>query len=225
MGPLSRAAVLGGLCLCAPLAAPAAAQPEDAAEVIVERLHSPVPLYTFDWEDLWPRSYSSGDEFGCSSRVPFGDWYFAPAPANQDEDGHWRRFSNYGVFHCAAILRAGDDRTELEDSRFEYGFFVKLGNAKVDSAKWEIWALQSGTVPGSDYVLLAREAGQKGQIESFRMLQQRCPAGSILKAEGLDIWSTRYCSIESREKLLSLARKMLRLPPRGTLSRVPSQLK
>lgn len=215
-----RSAGLSVLALTAGVALPSNARAAYFSEVIVERIHSPLPLYTFDWENLWPRSFASGDEFGCSSRVPFGDWQFAPAPTNQDEEGHWRRFTNYGVFHCAAILRDADERAELEKSGYEYGFFVQLGLANFASAQWELWALQSGTVPGSSYTLLAREAGQKGRIESFRMLQQRCPAGNVLKAEGLDIWSTRYCSIESRGELLSLARKMLRLPPRGTLNRV-----
>lgn len=102
---------------------------------------------------------------------------------------------------------------------------MKLGNAKLGSKKWELWALQSGTVPGSEYTLLARDAGDKGLIDSFRMLQQRCPSSRTLEAKGLDIWSTRYCSIESRAELLSLGQSMLRLPPRGTLTRLSTEAK
>ena len=201
------------------IVAPAPVLAEDASEVVVERIHSDLPLYTFDWEAIWPRSFSSKDEFGCMSRVAFGDWRFVPAQANQHEEEYWERFSNYGVFHCAAVMRTADERTGLEDARWEYGFFVQLGKAKLGSADWEIWALQKGTVPGSDYTLLAREPRQEELIHEFRVLQQHCPSGRLLEADGLDVWNTRYCAINSRSELLSLGRRMLRLPPRGTIAR------
>lgn len=47
-------------------------------EMVAERLHAPLPLYTFDWAETWPRSFSSGEDFGCTSRVAFGDWRFTP---------------------------------------------------------------------------------------------------------------------------------------------------
>lgn len=149
--------------------------------------------------------------------MAWGDWRFIRADA---EDGaeSWERFTNYGVFHCAAILRAADDLAELARAQWKYGFFVRLGKGRLRSQAWELWALQIGTVPGSDYVLLAREESEERLIKSFRVLQRHCPAGGIREAEGLDIWATRYCRIESRADLLALARRMLRLPPLGTIS-------
>lgn len=97
MSRLNNAA-LWAACLSAFLPFAAKAQARDASEVIVDRIHSPVPLYTFDWEEFWPRGFSSGDEFGCTSRVAFGDWQFVPTPTNEYEESHWQRFSNYGVF-------------------------------------------------------------------------------------------------------------------------------
>lgn len=200
--------------------APVPAQTGQRAESVAERIHSNLPLYTFEWEDLWPRNFHSGDSFGCTSRVAFGDWRFTPAETDANEE-FWHRYSNYGVFHCAAIIRAADERTGLGEAQWKYGFFVRLGRARFRSNQWELWAIQQGTVPGSEYILLAREAGREEPVESFRVLQQRCPSGRLLEAEGFDIWGTRYCAIDSRAELLALARRMLRLPPLGTLARVP----
>jgi hypothetical protein len=79
--------------------------------------------------------------------------------------------------------------------------------------------LQKGFHTGSDYSLLAREAAKTGMIEEFRVLQQRCPRERMREVRGLDVFSTGYCDIQSREELLSLARTMLRLPPLGALLR------
>ncbi|MEO8375536.1 MAG: hypothetical protein ABI471_09940 [Sphingomonas bacterium] len=198
-------------------APPALAADDD--EVTVERIHSALPLYTFDWEQIWPRSFSSGEDFGCTSRVAFGDWRFTPDNKNDQAEEHWEQFTNYGVFHCAAIMRTADEQGELDEAQSEYGFFVQLGTARKGAARWELWALQRGTVPGSEYTLLAREPGGS-TIKRFTMLQQRCPSGTQIEAKGLDIWTTRYCAINSRAELLLLARKMLALPPLGVIERV-----
>lgn len=198
-------------------ASPALAADDD--EVVVERIHSALPLYTFDWEQIWPRSFSSGDDFGCTSRVAFGDWRFTPNPNNEFGREHWERFTNYGVFHCAAIMRTAGEQGELDKARWEYGFFVQLGTARKGAVSWELWALQRGTVPGSEYTLLAREPGGT-TIKQFTMLQQRCPSGTQIEAKGLDIFVTRYCEIDSRAELLLLARKMLALPALGVIERV-----
>lgn len=200
-------------------AGPLRAEAEERPEPVLELIHSDLPLYTFEWADLWPRSFHGDDEFGCLSRVPSGDWRFTPANGEED-DGYWDRYTNYGVFHCAAIFRTADERAELADAKWKYGFFVLIGKARVRSRSWELWALQKGMIPGSEYILLAREAGTPGRVESFRVLQRRCPPGRIREAKNLDIWGSRYCSIDSRAELLTLARRMLRRPPAGTLSRV-----
>ena len=213
--PLAMCIWLGSF----PIAA-TAVQPADTAERVVDRIHSNLPLYTFDWDQMWPRGFQDGDDFGCTSLVPFGDWQLAPDKTDKYGEEAWYRFENYGVYHCAAIMRRADDRAELEKAQNHYGYFVRIGKARTGSVEWDLWALQSGTVPGSDYVLMAREAGKTGRIEDFVMLQQRCPPDSTLEAKGMDIWNTRYCSINSREELLSLSRQMLELPPVGVLKRV-----
>jgi hypothetical protein len=197
---------------------PAAAPAQDGAELVAEHLHSAVPLYSFDWKDMWPRSFHEGDEFGCASRVSFGDWRFVPTDPRPDNE-HWSRFSNYGVFHCAAIFRSAEKRDKLDEAKWSYGFFVRLGKARLGSGRWELWALQKGMVPGSEYTLLAREEGE-GVVDSFSVLQRRCPPGRSMEARGMDVWSTRYCLVASRAELLSLGRRMLRQPPLGTISLV-----
>ena len=131
----------------------------------------------------------------------------------------WERFSNYGVFHCAAILRAAHEREDLGKALWKYGFFVRLGRMRVGSHRWELWAIQKGVVPGSEYVLLARDSEDHDLIKKFRVLQRRCPSGR-LRSTQLGIWNTRYCPVNSRQELLALARNMMRLPPLGTIEYV-----
>lgn len=215
-GPVSIAA---GLAALAVASFAVQARAEGREERVAERIRSDLPLYTFEWEDLWPRSYRSDEEFGCTSRVGFGDWRFVPADSER-RGISWHRYSNYGVFHCAAVMRVADEQSELAKAEWEYGFFVLIGEARVLSKKWELWVLQKGMIPGSEYVLLARESGLTGLVDRFRVLQRRCPPGAIREVGGLDVWSTRYCSIESRAELLALARRMVRRPPLGTISKV-----
>ncbi len=214
----------GLLAIAACVGSPATGEPgEEYDDLAVDHLHSDLPLYSFEWDDFWPRSFLPPDAIaGCSSRVAFGDWQFTPAPGNEFEGSEWYRFRNYGVFHCAAILSNAPERDELGDSRWEYGFFVKLGETTVDGTDWELWAIQEGTVPGSDYVLLARSSEGEGLVDRFEMLQQDCPRSAVREIRDFtfDIWRTRYCIIRNRTELLALARRMVRLPHRGSLQRV-----
>ena len=107
---VARSAIL--LATCAFFGSPAFAQEvssEEEYELKAERLHSDLPLYTFDWEETWPRSFSSREDgvlsFGCTSPVAFGDWHFEPNPKDRFGETYWLRISNYGVLHCAANFR------------------------------------------------------------------------------------------------------------------------
>src|SRR3546814_463228 len=147
---------LFALCLSLPLHA------EDEYEWQAERVHAPLPLYTFEWDDAWPRSYTAPDIIaGCTSRVAFGDWQFLPNPDDEFGDPYWIRVSNYGVFHCAANLLIADDRDNLDDGEFMRGLFVRIGTGMLDGTTWELWVLQQGFVPGSSYTLLARKNGDE----------------------------------------------------------------
>lgn len=192
---------------------------DEPPEISADMLHADVPLYTFEWEDMWPRNFTSGDDFGCVSAVRFGDWQFMPASDNPNENTSWGRFLNYGVFHCAAILLEAENRQELDKAAWRYGYFVKIGTGRRNGKLWELWVIQSGTRPGSDYRLLAREPKQTAPF-AFQVLQQRCPKSWYREGKGLDVWRTHYCVTNSRADLLTLARRMLALPARGTLALV-----
>ncbi|MEM7666019.1 MAG: hypothetical protein AAF250_09205 [Pseudomonadota bacterium] len=213
--------------LCAPLAlasigAPVAANAEYEWEA--EQVHSDLPLYTFDWEELWPRSLDDPDIIaGCGSRVGFGDWRFTPNPDDEYGETSWYRIRNYGTFHCAANLFVSDAREDLDEGEFSRGLFVKIGRSRRGGKPWELWVLQVGFLPGSDYILLAREENDEGLIEEFTVLQRRCPRSKIREVDGMDIWLTRYCSINSRTELLSLAKRMLSEPALGTIARAENE--
>jgi hypothetical protein len=196
---------------------------ETSVETIFEQVHSPLPLYTFDWKNIWPQSLEPSNDViaGCTSRVSFGDWKFTPANSNEDDDDFWIRIENYGVFHCSAIIEFAEDRASFAGVKWKYGFFVKLGNHTVKSKKWELWAIQQGIIPGSEYLLMAREAGDDSIVKQFVLLQQRCSLGQVMEVKNLDVWNSRYCRINTRAELLAMARKMLRLPARGELKAVP----
>ncbi|MGC1270343.1 MAG: hypothetical protein WA842_07090 [Croceibacterium sp.] len=200
---------------------PALAQEDEADfEPVTTIIHSDVPLYGFDWEELWPRGYVDGNSFGCMSRVGFGDWHFTPAADNAYDDEYWQTFSNYGVFHCAVSIHL-QRSDETEESRFsDHGFFVRLGTTQHDGQEIELWAIQEGIVPGSTYTLLARPVGDTGPIGRFDVLQQECRAAAMRRAAHLDIYSGAYCAINSRVDLLSLAKRMAKRAPIGTLERI-----
>lgn len=188
-------------------------------EFYSELIHSDLPLYDFDWENFWPRNFYREDAFGCETRVSFGDWEFTPNPADEYADPRWFRITNYGVFHCGAIFRGSYERAELANQHFEYGFFALIGEVQHDDQTIELWVLQQGLRPGSDYTLLSRPQAD-GLVESFTVLQQRCPEDAMRELDrGLDIWRTGYCVINSPEDMLSLAVDMLNYPPSGTVER------
>ena len=216
-------ALLASLALTAWLAgapALAAGDEEDGIALSSERLHAPLPLYTFAWPDLWPRRFIPAPESvvislgGCESRVAFGDWHFVPNTVDPFGSESWMRVENYGVMHCAANLYEADAREDLAEGAFSRGLFVLIGEGQARGRTYELWALQQGFVPGSSYTLLARDRAeqQETSIRRFDVLQIECPHGRLRKAEEMDVWSTRYCAIESRAELLTLARKMLRKP-------------
>lgn len=181
-----------------------------------EMLHSPVPLYDFGWQDLWPRDVGPG----CASPVGFGDWRFTPDAGDTDGQEHWERFANYGPIHCSAILSTADRRSDLKRARADRGFLILLGVAKQGQASWELWAVQRGVTPGSSYTLLAREVpvgADTGVVSRFTVLQRRCAAGKSAKAVAIAGSPTHYCRVDTQAELLALAREMLTLPPLGVI--------
>lgn len=179
-------------------------------------IHSDLPIFDDDMPQKWPQ-HIGGDEIGCTSRVAFGTW-------RQDEksiggsDPLWYRVENYGVFHCWAIVGTSWNRTALTATGVRPSFFIQLEK----TGQREIWALQLGATPGSDYLLLSR-ASESGIIKQFDVLQRECPKGAKRRGKDMDILLTSYCAINDRQSLIALARRMAKLPPLGTLSLVEAE--
>ncbi|WP_313335397.1 hypothetical protein [Sphingobium yanoikuyae] len=198
------------------LAAPAWAEEPDEELPAGMILHADTPLFGDESEDKWPQAFTSDDakEFGCTSRVAFGDWQIQPS--DPDEDSFWYRISNYGVFHCWANVAQAPSREALAHAVVAPSFFIFLGT----QGATELWALQKGAVPGSDYLLLARERGD-GIIRRFSLLQRDCTGQALRKGRQLDILNTRYCHVASPADLLAIARRMVKRQPLGILALVP----
>lgn len=188
---------------------------QEDGELHEELIHADLPLYG-DQDEKWPKAFADEDgSFGCASSIGFGDWRYRGA--EREAEPPWYRFSNYGAFHCFAVIREAPERAELGAVSFRYGFFVPIGEARIQRRKIELWALQTGERPGSDYLLLAREPA-KGMVTRFDVLQRKCPPGAVRDSGGIGILSTRYCAINSRNELVALAKAMVRHKPLGVLT-------
>lgn len=184
-------------------------------------IHSDVPLFGAEDKDFFPFHFNEENgDFGCSSRVAFGDWRFDRV----DRDPEWRRISNYGVFHCALILSDAYDREDLNEADHQYGFVIKIGQIASGKQLRELWVIQSGTRTGSDYLLLSRQI-TPGLIKTFEVLQRDCPSGHLRRGPSLDVWRTNYCRINSKRDLLALAKKMAKQQPLGTLNWIGEELR
>jgi hypothetical protein len=195
---------------------------QSSDEMAQDLLHSDLPIFGRGGDNEWPQHFSDGDSFGCTSRVAFGDWVFRERDAEVEDDVLWYRFSNYGAFHCWANTFRADERAKLDGADFHPSFFAFLGSTRVNGRDAELWVVQIGARPGSEYLLLSRDPAE-GVIEKFNVLQTACPRGNVRNAGSLDILLTRYCAINSRSELVRLARRMAQLPPLGTLARLPAE--
>jgi hypothetical protein len=151
------------------------------------------------------------DVFGCAVPIETGIWKFAGGGADPGDDGPWYRIDNYGVVHCMLDVAQALEANQFTNSR--PSFLVKIGHV----GRVELWALQIGSLPGSDYLLLARSPAP-GIIKRFDVLQRACPRDRIRDRGSLDVLTTRYCSINSQVELIELAKAMAKLPPLGTLT-------
>lgn len=188
-----------------------------------ELIHSDVPLWGTG-DNFYPQHFTSGDEFGCVSRTPYGDWKLTQTNDTEDRHSRWMRLRNYGAFHCAIVESTAYNRENLAGTGYRYSFFIKIAKTKIAGKDIELWALQSGTTPGSDYLLLARSATDSELIKSFDILQRECPVHNLRTGPDIDVWPTRYCSINSQRKLAALARSMAQKPSLGKLTYVGAPL-
>ena len=148
--------LLSLVCACA------ASEPhEPLSEMASDLLHSDLPIFGHGSDNEWPQHFYDDDSFGCASRIGFGDWVLQETSAEAEGDLQWYRFSNYGVFHCWANTFRAYERERLDDADYHPSFFVFLGNTSVDQSDIELWALQIGARPGSEYLLLSPPPGRR----------------------------------------------------------------
>jgi hypothetical protein len=210
------AAILVAALLFAP-----SARGQSLDEMAGDLLHSDLPIFGRGSDNEWPQHFSDDDSFGCTSRVAFGDWVFRQRAAEAEDEVLWYRFNNYGVFHCWANISRAHERAKLLGADSHPSFFAFLGSMSVNGSNTELWTVQIGARPGSEYLLLSRVSAD-GPIESFHVLQTACPRSNVRDAGSLDILLTRYCAINSRGELIRLARRMVQRPPLGTITHVPA---
>ena len=171
-------------------------------------VHADEPLWAPGSDNVWPKHFISKNEFGCIHPIGLGDWKFTPQDGDVDFET-WYRITNYGVFHCWMNVSEGSDPESQSHSR--PSFLIRIS----EGGPMELWVMQIGAVPGSNYLLLSRPP-EGGLISQFNVLQHQCHRSQTRGGPSLDILKTRYC-ISTRKELIALARRMASLPPRGTL--------
>lgn len=189
---------------------PSSALDEDEIDYQTDLIHSDVPLWGVDDETVWPKYYKDEDgSFGCTWRVKLGDWKILL----HDGEEQWVRLSNYGVFHCYTMVSDFEDTLQdLKNGNGKASYFVDLGTLNLNGKKLQLWAIQKGGRPGSEYILLSREVDE-GQQSTFNQLQVICPKRNQREGPSLDILSSSYCAINSKQELKKLASAMAKLPP------------
>ncbi len=186
-------------------------------------VHADLPLWT-SFENLWPRSFSDDDGFGCSGPVKFGEWkltYYTEAEevGAYTPDPDWLKIHNYGVFHCAYGFTWSYDLKGLETESAKLGHMVELGFVDTQNGKRKLWMIQTGFRPGSDYIFLTRLEDSETDTP-FNVLDMKCPKKHVRKTENIDIFLTDYCSINDKRSMYRLAKRMATRPPIGILEYV-----
>jgi len=180
-------------------------------------VHSDLPLFSSSTDIVWPQSFQDSESFGCASRIEFGIWVLRREDPEFGVDASWYLFANYGSIHCYAMVTEASLRDEVEQAPMRLSWFVPLGDVDVNGEARELWVIQIGARPGSDYLLLLRSPSDEGRITSFDMLQTDCPSELVRDAGALGIARTRYCSINDRPTFLAFARNMAKRPRLGIL--------
>lgn len=175
-------------------------------------IHSDVPLFAYDLENVWPRRFSDETSFGCIHNVKLGEWSY-------EEEGEivsWYRLNNYGVMHCYLIVGEAYDQEALAHAEGKPSLLVNIGEIETDNGARLLWALQMGGRPGSDYLLFS-SAENDQPISSLDVLKRDCPEQNVRSGPELDILITRYCAINTQQELIALAKKMSLQPTLGKL--------
>lgn len=205
-----------------PMSAPAGSATAQAL------LRSDLPLWTGrgDDENFYPRNFFDEDDgsFGCISNIWFGDYRVEYRKEEADEeapDPTYVRITNYGVFHCALVIRTADTVEGLENAPFEFFWIIRLWEQGSGDESFEVLAFQQGAMGGSRYELFRRPTGQMDA--PLTLLAARCPREMVRDNGGIDVWMTGYCAVPDRPGLRRIARDALRRAPVGRLVRIADE--
>ncbi len=194
-------------------------QAQDNDEFHSVLIHSDLPLWSSEDENVWPQHFLTDDSFGCSHRISTGDWKFTNFEYSEDDFLETFRLANYGVFHCGIMFSRFFEEDDSSDSTTS--FFVFMDEIDYQSRRYELLALQIGVIPGSNYLLFAREKEQKPNGDLI-VLQRECSKKKLRKGPEMDVWSTTYCAVNTKKDLINIARKMIKRPPLGKLEYMSS---
>lgn len=188
----------------------------DSEAVPSELLHSDLPLFGKE-DNVHPFSMNTEDSFGCASRIRSGDWlYKEEDDVDYRGEERWYRIGNYGVLHCFAVVAESYERDGLELRDAKPSLFADLSELSINDRLVDLWALQIGGRPGSDYLLLMSEA-DGDMVDRFDVLRVDCPQDRYRDRDGLDILAAGYCAINSQKEMITFAQRMARRPPIATL--------
>lgn len=184
-----------------------------------ELVHADTPLWRpYEDGDVWPTQFSNDRGMGCAYPVKLGDWRLTESA--QPDAVQYFQLTGEGFIHCWLLASRGVDHRqrveaapEIQFEKPKLGFLIKIGRA----TGRDLWLLQLGARPGSDYILLARQPTTK-LVDRFDVLQRICPKGRRRGGFGLDIAATDYCSINTRTAMVAFAKSMARLPNYGVLT-------
>jgi hypothetical protein len=187
--------------------APAAAQ-----DVL---LRSDLPLWTGEEDDLYPKNFYEADSFGCISNIRTGDFRMTETFEGGETSETWYRVHNYGVFHCALVIRSADEQAALDIAPREFFWVVVLDKVRTDAGEIELLAFQQGARGGSTYVLFSRTVG--AEDPGLTLLNPECPASMVRGGQPIDVWRTDYCVVPDQRALRRIARAAAGQAPVGRL--------
>lgn len=187
--------------------APAAAQ-----DVL---LRSDLPLWTGEEDDLYPKNFYDADSFGCISNIRTGDFRMTETFEGGETSETWYRVHNYGVFHCALVIRSAHEQAALDTASSEFFWVVVLDKVRTEAGEIELLAFQHGARGGSTYLLFSRLADSEDG--GLTLLAPECPDSMKRGGLPIDVWRTDYCAVPDQDALRRIARDAAGHPPIGRL--------
>jgi hypothetical protein len=198
------------------------ASPEDTPFEEYLAIRSDVPLWSEYGDGAWPRAHQTDGSFGYHSVFRLGDWRLAEsglcdrAQVLSSACAKWLRLTIISAFHGTFRWITADTRGELEPGHYEIAVIAPLDDD--DPQRARLYAVQLGTNPGSQYILVSVNP-LPGNIARMTVLAAQCRGNprTVIRKGPDSIWINRYCVVKTRATLRELAREALNRRPFGSL--------